>query len=146
MNKTEIAKLLTIASGFDRRVVDPVTIEAWALVPEMVAADFDAAVAAVVAHQTSPKRGEYLTLGHIAEALKIDGRNSLAAIEADVRSAKARGLISRTWPSRDRLPANVADALFTLRDLERRQAAQRFELDQLEGSPADVGTVGRAAP
>ena len=127
-------------------MVDPVTIEAWALVPEMVAADFDAAVAAVVAHQTSPKRGEYLTLGHIAEALKVDGRNSLAAIEADVRSAKARRLIDRSWPARERLPQDVADSLFTLRDLERRQAAQRLELDQLDGAPADVGSVGRFAP
>src|SRR5690606_35991583 len=100
MNKREIAQLLTVASGFDRRVVDELTVEAWASVPELAAAPYDAAVAAVVAHQTSPKRTEYLTVGHIVDALRVNGRSTAAAIEADVRSAKARGLIGRDWPAR----------------------------------------------
>ena len=145
MNKHEIGMLLGLASGFDRRVVDPLTIEAWASVPEFANASYAAAKAAVIAHQTGPKRHEYLTIGHITDALKIDGRNSGRAIEEDVRSAKARGLVEKTWPDRQLLPEDIRQALFTLRDGERRAALERSELDQLEGSPIDPGNVGRVA-
>lgn len=143
MNKTDIAKLLTLASGFDRRVVDPVTVEAWALVPEIVAADYEAAKAAVVAHQTGPKAGEYLTVNHIVAALNADARRSDSEIEADVRSAKARGLIESSWPNRQPLPADVKHGLQSMRELDRRNAAAFSELDALEGRPIDVGDVGR---
>lgn len=146
MNKVEIAKLLTIASGFDRRDVDDVTIEAWALVPEFIAADYNAAVAAVVAHQTGPKRTEYLTIGHIVDALRVDGRSTLAAVEADVRSAKARGLIDSSWPARQPLPDDVRDGLMTLREHERRAADAWLALDGLPNNPIDIPTVGRAIP
>lgn len=145
MDKIEIGKLLTIAAGFDNRKVDRITVEAWALVPEMGAADFEAAKAAVVAHQTGPNRGEYLTVGHIVAALRIGGRSTLAAVEADVRSAKARGLIEPSWGARTPLPPDAADALFTLREGERRAAAERFAFDQIEGVPVDVGEVGMRA-
>lgn len=137
MNKKEIAQLLTVASGFDRRVVDPVTVEAWALVPEFVAADYPAAVNAVVAHQTGPRKSEYLTIGHIVDALRVVQRSDAKAVEADVRSAKARGLLERSWPARDRLPDSVRDALFTLRESERRAAETRFGFDELEGPKDD---------
>ena len=143
MTKAEIAKLLTLASGFDRRVVDTITVEAWALIPELMDADYDDAKAAVLAHQVGPKREQYLTIGHIVDALKTGGRNTLAAIEADVRSAKARGLIEKSWPERDLLPEDVRDALFTLRDTERRVAQTRFEFDQIEDNPIDPGDVGK---
>ena len=45
MNKHEIGMLLGLASGFDRRVVDPLTIEAWASVPEFANASYVAAKA-----------------------------------------------------------------------------------------------------
>lgn len=142
MNKVEVGQVLTIASGFDRFItVDRVTTEAWFLALSGV--DYEEAKKVTVEHFIGPLAKETFGVRHILNAVADSGRNSPAAIEADVRSAKARGLIDRTWPSRDRLPADVADALFTLRDLERRQAADPFELDQLEGSPADVGTVGR---
>ncbi|KQW07636.1 hypothetical protein ASC66_01155 [Leifsonia sp. Root4] len=142
MDKIEIGKLLTLAAGFDNRKVDRMTVEAWALVPEMAGADYEAAKAAVVAHQTGPNRSEYLTVGHIVAALRLGGRSTVAAVEADVRSAKARGLIESSWQPRAPLPTDVADALFTLREGERRAAAERFEFDQLEGVPVDVGEVG----
>lgn len=129
MNKVEIGKLLTLAAGFDNRKVDLVTTEAWSAVPELVAADYEAAKAVVIAHQTGPKHHEYLTVGHIVDGLRVAGRNSTAEIAADVRSAKARGLVGREWSESERLPEDVRDALFTLRDGERRAAAQRFMLE-----------------
>lgn len=134
MNKREVAQLLTVASGFDRRVVDPVTVEAWALVPEIAAAEYQAAVNAVVAHQTGPRKAEYLTVGHVVDGLRVAERTDAKAVEVDVRSAKARGLIERSWPARQPLPPMVKEALFTLRDGERRAAETRFEFDELEES------------
>ena len=69
----------------------------------------------------------------------------MRAIEEDVRSAKARGLVEKGWPDRQLLPEDVRQALFTLRDGERRAALERSELDRLEGAPIDPGTVGRVA-
>lgn len=146
MNKTDIAKLLTIASGFDRRDVDDVTIEAWALVPEFVAADVGAAVAAVVAHQTGPKRSEYLTIGHIVDALRVDGRSTLAAVEADVRSAKARGLVPQSWPARQQLSVDVQNTLTSLRDRERQAANAWLALDGMPDNPINVASVGKEFP
>jgi len=142
VNKTQVGQILTIASGFDRFItVDRVTTEAWFLV--LGAIDYDEAQAAVIGHFTGPIAKEVFSVRHILNAVADGGRNTRAAIEADVRSAKARGLISKGWPDRQALPDDVKDGLLTLRDLERRAAAVRDELEQGGGSPADVGAVGR---
>ena len=142
MNKTQVGQILTIASGFDRFItVDRVTTEAWFLV--LGAIDYDEAQAAVIGHFTGPIAKEVFSVRHILNAVADGGRNTRAAIEADVRSAKARGLISKGWPDRQALPDEVKDGLLTLRDLERRAAAVRDELEQGGGLPADVGAVGR---
>ena len=143
MNKTQVGQILTLASGFDRFItVDRVTTEAWFLALGNV--DYTEAQAATVAHFTGPIAKEVFSVRHILAAVTFDSRNTTAAIEADVRSAKARGLIDKSWPSRNLLPADIRDALFTLREFERRAATDRLALDELDGSPADVGTVGRA--
>ncbi|WP_104128026.1 hypothetical protein [Cryobacterium sp. Y57] len=142
MNKTQVAQILTIASGFDRFiVVDRVTTEAWFMALEQV--NYDEAMAATVGHFTGPIAKEVFSVRHILNTVADGGRNSASAIEADVRSAKARGLIEKSWPSRNLLPPDIRDALFTLREFERRQATDRLALDQGDGVPADVGTVGR---
>ena len=143
MNKTQVGQILTLASGFDRFItVDRVTTEAWFLVLEPV--DYDEAKAATVAHFVGPLAKEVFSVRHILSGTTDFARTSPASIEADVRSAKGRRLIHWSWPSRQILPADVRDALFTLRELERRQAAEQFALDQGDGTPADVGTVGRS--
>ncbi|TFD51979.1 hypothetical protein E3T46_07780 [Cryobacterium sp. Hh11] len=143
MNKTQVAQILTIASGFDRFiVVDRVTTEAWFMALEKV--DYDEAMAATVGHFTGPIAKEVFSVRHILAAIPDSTRNTTAAIEADVRSAKARGLIDKSWPSRNLLPADIRDALFTLREFERRQATDRLALDEMPDAPADVGMVGRS--
>lgn len=135
MNKLEVGQVLTIASGFDRFIaVDRVTTEAWFLALSGI--DFEEAKAATVAHFVGPIAKETFGVRHILNAVADSGRNTAAAIEADVRSAKARGLIEKSWPARDLLPDDVRDALFTLRDLERRTAANMLELDQVDGVPS----------
>ncbi|TFC92065.1 MULTISPECIES: hypothetical protein [Cryobacterium] len=144
MNIVQVGQILTIASGFDRFItVDRVTTSAWHLVLEQV--DFEEAKAATLAHFVGPLAKETFSVRHILASVADSGRNTAAAIEADVRSAKARGLIEKSWPARERLPERAREALFNLREIERRAAAERFALDQGPGSPVDVGTVGRRA-
>lgn len=122
MNKLEVGKLLTIASGFDRRVVDALTTEAWFSVPEVKAADFGQAQSILIAHQTGPQAAEYFTVRHLAAGLAVTGRTALADVEADVRSAKGRGLIPSDWPKRQPLTADVAAKLTAARERDRREA------------------------
>lgn len=141
MNKTEIAKLLTVASGFDRRQVDTVTVEAWALVPGIRDADYEDALAALISHVTGPNAKEYLTVNHIVGATQVSSRQTKELIAADVRSARARGLIAKTWPETQPVTDEVRTTLAVLRDEARNYAA----LHPLDGdyAPIEVGTVGR---
>ena len=143
MNKQEIGMLLTLAAGFDNRKVDNVSVSAWELIPEIAAASYEDAKTAVIEHHRGPRRHEYLSVGHMVDALQVAERNSDYEIEADVRSAKARGLIESSWPNRQPLPADVKHGLQSMRELDRRNAAAFSELDVLEGRPVDVGDVGR---
>ena len=143
MNKTQVGQILTLASGFDRFItVDRVTTEAWFLAIGHL--DYNDAKTATVGHFTGPIAKEVFGVRHILNASADSGRSTAAAIEADVRSAKARGLIDRSWPARNLLPGDIRDALFTLREFERRAATERLALDDGSGVPADVGTVGRS--
>lgn len=132
MNRQEIAQLLTVASGFDRRTVDKVTVEAWALVPGIQAADYEDAVAAVVAHVTGPERKEYLTVGHVVAATQVAARQTKELVAADVRSARARKLIDMDWPENKPVPKEVRHQLMESRD-EAREYAATHPLE-LEGS------------
>lgn len=144
MNEVEVGKILTVASGFDRFItVDRVTVTAWHLALSGV--DYKEAESATVAHFVGPKARETFSVRHILEVVEDRARLSAVKIEEDVRSAKARGLIDKSWPDRDRLPDDIREALFTLRDLERRAAADRSELDHIDGSPIDPGSVGQVA-
>lgn len=122
MNKVEIGQLLTIASGFDRFVtVDRVTTEAWHLALSNVS--YAEAQEVVVAHFTGPRAKEQFSVRHVLEAVESRLRMTDDAIEADVRSAKARGLIDRDWPKREPLPADVAALLSVARqrDIEENR-------------------------
>lgn len=136
MNKVEVGQVLTIASGFDRFItVDRVTTEAWFLA--LAEVPYEVAQKATVEHFTGPNAKETFSVRHVLAFAHVVARTSARAIEDDVRSAKARGLVERSWPARDRLPDSVRDALFTLRESERRAAETRFGFDELEGTKDD---------
>jgi len=144
ITKPEIGALLLFASGLDRFVqVDRVTTDAWFRVLANVDVTHAQAEQACIQHYTGPDSNRPFTVAHVVAFVTADNRSTVKAIEDDVRSAKARGLISKGWPDRRALPDDVKDALLTLRDLERRAATTRDELEQGGGSPADVGAVGR---
>lgn len=129
MNKTQVAQLLTVASGFDRRQVDELTVTAWHQVPEIAGANYDTAVKVVIAHQTSPQAGEYFTVRHLVAGLRKSARSTVEAIEADVRSAKARGLVEQDWPRRQPLTADIAEKLTAARNRERDETRRYLEVE-----------------
>jgi hypothetical protein len=146
MTKAEVGTLLLLASGLDRFVqVGPVTTDAWMYALSGHDVTLEQAQQACVNHYTGPDGGRPFTVAHVVALVSLDNRTALVAIEADVRSAKARGLIAKTWPARERLPENVARRLYGLRAAEREAAAERSAIDQGPGTPVDVGTVGRSA-
>src|SRR5690554_3679670 len=98
MNKTEVAQLLTIISGFDRREVDTITVESWSLSQAIQDADYNDAVAAAVSHYTGKDRLRYLAIGDITDACAVSSRQTKELIAADVRSARARRLVPASWP------------------------------------------------
>lgn len=146
MTKKEIGTLLLFASGLDRFVqVGPVNTDAWLRVLSGYDVSYTQAEQACINHYTGPDANRPFTVAHVVALVAADDRSAIASVEADVRSAKARGLVAASWPSRERLPELVRDALFTLRERERRTAAEMFDQDQIAGPPVDVGTVGRRA-
>ena len=130
MNLTQTAQLLTIASGFDRFIeVGQVNTTAWhAALAEV---DAQAATNAVIAFYSSSWDGkQQLSPATILDACRA--RTDLAAIETDVRSAKARKMIGADWPKDEPLPADVAQRLAEIRDADR--AAARIHLAEIEAA------------
>lgn len=127
MNRTDVAKLLTIVSGFDRRQVDELTVEAWHSIPEVAAADFDDARAIVIHHHGEPGTGYFDARTLVGELRKVQ-RRTVIDVEADVRVAKQLGFVAPDWPKRDPLPDVAAGKLANYRT-QAREAARRFELE-----------------
>lgn len=157
MKKPEVGKLLLLASGFDRRVVDELTVSSWFSVPAIQAANYDDAAQAVIAHQTGPSKDKYLTVGLVCEYITGLNRQSAEAIAADVRSARSRKLIDKEWDERQPLPADVLGKLTQARALENEERSKwdfdsnaisyRSDLGsaQVVGLNVDFGEVGRQA-
>jgi hypothetical protein len=141
MNKPEVGKLLLLASGFDRRIVDDLTVSSWFSVPAIQQANFEDAAAAVIAHQTGPNKDKYLTVGLVCDYITGVNRQSADAIAADVRSARARGLVAKNWDERDPIPEEARTRLAALRDESRQYANVYGEIEV--GRNVDFGEVGR---
>ena len=123
MNKLEIAQLLTIASGFDRRQVDPVTVESWYLLAEIREADYEDSLAALLAHFASQSK-EYFTAAHVVAATQVSSRQTKKLIAADVRSARARHLIPSDWPENEPVSDEIRNRLAQIRDQARQEARE----------------------
>jgi hypothetical protein len=126
MNRTEVAKLLTIVSGFDRRQVDELTVEAWHSIPEVADAEFDLARAIVIHHHGEPGTGYFEARTLVAELRKA-ARRLGGDVEADVRVAKQLGIVAADWPRRDPLPPEAAARLANVR-ARMREDARRYEI------------------
>lgn len=127
MNRTEVAKLLTIVSGFDRRQVDELTVEAWHAIPEIAAAEFDDARAIVIHHHGEPGSGYFDARTLVGELRKVQ-RRTVGDVESDVRVAKQLGFVAADWPKRDPLPDVAAGKLANYRARVRAEAT-RYEIE-----------------
>jgi hypothetical protein len=143
MNKTEAAELLTIAGAFDRWIaVNDATATAWSYVLSDVSADL--AKAAVLEHYSGPDAHKQLMPADIIKAVEREARLTRPLIEADVRSAKARGLVSKDWPDAQVLPEDVRARLQAAREDARAEMLalgapdriSRAEFDRMEGDAA----------
>lgn len=145
MNEPEVRRLLSLISGgYDNRTLTAITAEVWTM--ELADTDFDIAWQAVRNHFRKPSPREYLSLDVLLEQIRVDTRQTPTAIEEDVRSAKARGLIEASWPRREPLPREVAERLARAR-AEFAETAAAIEAGVVATPRAlDVGTVGRKVP
>jgi hypothetical protein len=142
VNKKEVAELLVIISGLDRfQAADRIVVEAWSLLPDIRRASFTDAQQAVIDHFTSGNKN--LSAGDLNALMRRVNRNTAEDIAADVRSARARGLVSKDWNERDPIPDDVRARLTELREESRRLAPDLYELEA--GGYVDIGEVGRRA-
>lgn len=116
MNKTEVAKLLTIASMIDNRTVAPETVEAWHMT--LGRHDFNICKEAMALHFRESE--EYLMPVHITKNLP----RVRMKINQDVRAAIARGIVGRDWPDDQMLTPDAAEELQQARAKDGQSAAR----------------------
>jgi hypothetical protein len=145
VNEPEVRRLLSLISGgYDNRTLTAITAEVWLM--ELADTDFDIAWQAVRNHFRKPSPRDYLSLDVLLEQIRVDTRQTPTAIEEDVRSAKARGLIEASWPKRDPLPRAVAEQLARAR-AEFAETAAAIEAGVIDAPRAlTVGSVGQPMP
>ena len=145
MNEPEVRRLLGyISAGYDNRQLSAATATVWT--EELGDVDYDTAKQAVRNHFRKPSPREYLSLDVLLEQIRVDTRQTPTAIEEDVRSAKARGLIEASWPKREPLPREVAERLARAR-AEFAATAAAIESGVVVSPRAiEVGLVGRKVP
>lgn len=115
MNKAEAAHLLTLAGAFDRWIiVNDGTAGGWAYALENL--PFELARVAVVDHYKGPNAHKAIMPADIIAAVESAARLTRPQIEADVRSAKARGLVDQSWPDAQVLPDLVRERLAAARE------------------------------
>ena len=122
MKPSEAAELLAFIAAFDNRKVSKETAVAWSMTVtrEVPALTLDVAREIVMDHFAAP--GDYFTVGILIDEARKRLRLDSRSVAADVRSARARGLVDPGWPTSMPLPADV---------VERLAAARRGEVDEM---------------
>ncbi len=145
MTPSEVADLLSLSVELDRyATADKMTKEkvvAWAAVlnAEAPSMSFSEAQQCVIRYYGT--EGESLTVYALIDLWKQGRRLLPHQIAADLRSAKARGLIEKGWPESKVLPWEVRDKLAAARAADREAAAQH-EVEGATESPLQL-EVGR---
>lgn len=109
MNISEAAALLALASEFDNREVTETKAAAWHSIlrdlPFQECSDF------ILEFQRIKKPGEYLEVTHVYQEMSRRLRFTPDDIAADVRSARARGIVDADWPLERPLSLEAAERL-----------------------------------
>lgn len=125
ISRGDAARAVMLAQGFGNYFVgDEAAALAWHMAFKGRDFTLDQVMQAITDHCMNPDIKETVQPKHIIDALTEGRRDSTKQVEADVRSAKARGLVARDWPTAGVLPPDVQDALQTLREGDRRYAEQ----------------------
>ena len=125
MNIVEVGKLLLFASGLDRWVqVDQVTTHAWFRVLDRDDVTYPLAEQACIDHYTGPEGSRPFTVAHVIGAAATANRSTAKLVEADIRSARARGLVDAEWPHNEPLPSAVLGRLRAARESDRIEATR----------------------
>ena len=120
MNKAEVTKLLAVAGAFDRWIrLDEMTVVGWGEILAHV--PYALAVEAVKAHYAGPNAHKDLRPADIITAVNVAARLTRGQVEADVRSAKARGLVDKSWPDSRVLTDAVRVRLAEAREADRAE-------------------------
>lgn len=149
MNRAETTALLTMAGAFDRWIrVDDITVNGWMSALEDV--PFVLAREAVKAHYCGPDAHKQIMPADVIKATKFAARLTLPQIEADVRTAKAYGLVPQSWPDRQPLAEDAREALADLREGKRREAIEhgvegQISAEEFRRLDASDGREGEAA-
>lgn len=132
----ETTTLLALVASFDNRKVDEARSAAWHSILREV--DFEDAKRVVVAHFAHPN--EYLTVSHITEGVLRMHRRLPKQIEADVRAARARGIVDSDWLENVPLAADAAARLAAARSGDREQSEQ-LSIGAPGGTPGELGVI-----
>jgi hypothetical protein len=120
MNVEEAARIITILSTADNRTLDKPTASAWALfLSDVSYSDAERAVVDLVNESR-----EYITPKSIRDWVRQHNRQSAYEIAADVRAARARGIVSADWPDKQPLDSDARQKLSLARERDRSTALQ----------------------
>lgn len=137
MQASDVAELLSLASAYDNRNVTKEAAVGWKVAIDRELPDLSVGLAREVVVDHFATSGEYFTVKHLIDGAKARLRRLPSQVAADVRSAKARGLVGRDHDPRVPLPPDVAARLESLR------AEARAVVPEIESGPSplqlDVG-------
>lgn len=124
MQLAEVGKLLAIIASFDNRKLDESTARAWKMMLDRHVPDATLEQATEVVMDWFGTENPYFEVRHLVDGLKREMRLNRADRAADVRSAKARGIIPKDRNERDGLDWMEANALAAARLRERTEALE----------------------
>lgn len=143
MQLAEVGKLLAIIRSFDNRKLEESTAMAWKLMLDREVPDATLDQATEVVMSWFATQNPYFEVRHLVAGLKREMRLDRPQIAADVRSAKARGLLDASWSERDPLPWECANRLAAVRLRERTEAAELGAFDDAPNRSPLALDVGR---
>lgn len=156
MTPLDAANLLKLLSATDGRASSKETATAWAFALDDIS--YADALQALRAHQRGEHRHEFFSHNHIRDFIEGRDRSDRRArrldpdqVEADVRSAKLRGLLPADWPRGQALTPEVTERLAAARTaevarIEAFNAAAYGVQGELPTGGQPFGEVGRSMP
>lgn len=143
MNLKEVGMVLARISNYDNRKLDASVAKDWQLMLDRalhgrgsVEDAFD-----VVMEWFMESGRPYFMVAHLIDGMRDRLRLTPKAITDDVRAAKSRGLVEKSWPRDEPLRVDVQDRLLAAR-AEARELAMQHEVEGINQSPLQLD-VGR---